>query len=137
MVVRSTVALLALTAVLLTAPAGAKAPDKIPVNISIRLDTTPRAVAPRGTFVYKGKLRSEKRACENNRVVTLWKVPEGTDIKENVGSQETPGTGKYAIESLANNDGEYYTTTPEVTLPGSGKVCKRGRSKSLIRDVQP
>ena len=118
-------------------PASAGGPEKIPVDISIRVDPNPRAVQERGKVFYVGKLRSEKRACENLREVTLWRITEGTDEKQNQGTNITNGAGKWAIVSYTNPDGEYFATTPKITLPGSGKVCKRGRSKSIIRDVMP
>jgi hypothetical protein len=113
-------------------PASAAAAKAIPVDISIRVDPNP----PRGTVPYVGKLRSEKRACENFRVVTLWRITEGFDIKESQGTFETNAAGKWAIDSQVNPDGEYFATTPKFTLP-SGKVCKRGRSESIIRDENP
>jgi len=68
-------------------------------------------------------------------VVTLWRITEGEDVKQSQGTYETGGNGKWAIISYTNTDGEYFATTPKITLPGSGKICKRGRSESIFRDV--
>ena len=136
MVARLTVALLALTAVVLAAPAGAKAPEKVSADLSIRVDMTPRKAAARGTFECQGKLRSEKRACENFRTVSLFRIPEGGGKAEVLGDYETPGNGKWSILVFANSDGTYFATTPKVNLP-SGTICKRARSKDLVRDVMP
>jgi len=136
MVKRLLLAILLAAALSLAAqPVSAGGPEKIPVDISIRVDPNPRAEQARGKVFYVGKLRSEKRACENNRVVTLWRITEGEEVKQSQGTYETGGNGKWAIISYTNTDGEYFATTPKITLPGSGKICKRGRSESIFRDV--
>jgi hypothetical protein len=117
-------------------PVSAAAPERVSADLSIRVDMTPRKAAARGTFEYQGKLRSEKRACENFRTVSLFRTPEGGGKPVVLGDYETPGNGKWSILVFANSDGTYFATTPRVNLP-SGTICKRARSKDLIRDVMP
>ena len=133
MVVRSSIALLALSAGFLAAPADAGGPKKFSAELSIRIDSNPRASQARGTVPYVGKLRSQKRACENGREVTLWRITEGSEIKQSQGSSITNGAGKWAVDSQVNPDGEYFATTPKITLL-NGNICKRARSESIIRD---
>ncbi len=122
-------ALLLMALAIVALPASAAAPEPIPADLSIRVDPNP----PRGTVPYVGKLRSEKRACENFRFVTLWRITEGETDKQSQGTSETNAAGKWAIDSQVNPDGEYFATTPKYLLP-SGRVCKRARSESIFRD---
>jgi hypothetical protein len=114
-------------------PASAAAPEKFDTQVTLKVDTTPRA---RGTFSWEGRVKSAKDSCENNRLVTLYTVPEGGGEPVSRGDSTTGKDGKYAVIVDANYDGEYYSEASKRTL-ANGTVCKFGRSKSVVRDVVP
>lgn len=117
-------------------PASAAAPQKYPTEVTLKIDMTPRAAAARGTFSWEGRVKSAKDSCENQRLVALYTVPEGGGKPVFRGDSTTGQNGKYAVIVDANYDGEYYAEASKRTL-GNGKICKFGRSESIIRDVAP
>ena len=120
----------------LAQPAEAAAPAKFDTKVTLKVDMFPRAVTARGTFSWEGKVKSSKDTCENKRFVTVYTVPEGGGKPVNRGEDLTGPDGKYSVLVDANYDGEYYAEAAKKTLP-NGKVCKFGRSESIIRDIQP
>jgi hypothetical protein len=129
-------ALLVAAVACLAQPAGAAAPEKFDTKVTLKIDMTPRAHAARGTFSWEGRVKSAKDACENNRVVTLYTVPEGGGKPVDRGDSTTGKDGKYAVLVTANYDGEYYAEAAKRTL-GNGNLCKLGRSESIFRDNMP
>ena len=117
-------------------PATAAAPQKFPTEVTLKVDMSPRAQLARGTFSWEGRVKSANEACENKRLVTLYTVPDGGGKPVIRGDSTTGQDGKYAVIVDANYEGEYYAEASKRTL-GNGKVCKFGRSESIIRDFTP
>lgn len=130
-------ACVAILAAVSAQPALSAAPQKFDTTVTLKVDMTPgRSAAPRGTFAWHGKVKSEKDECENKRFVGLWTIPEGGGSPVLRGKDLTGPDGKWLIPVEANYDGEYYAEAAKRTL-GSGKICKLGRSESYIRDIMP
>jgi hypothetical protein len=83
----------------------------------------------RGTFAYRGKLRSEQDRCEPAREITLYRKTEATPA-EAVGEAVTNDRGKYSIVLFANPPGKYFSVVSRSSYGGTGHehVCKGDKS---------
>lgn len=129
-VVSGAVAILALVAFAVPASAG----NKIPTKLTLKRAFVREAPNHRGKTSFFGKVKSDKKACEDGRLVTLMRRVE-TGEKQEVGSDNAEADGSYSVIVQLLIPGDYYTVT-NVTSVGN-KVCGKAKSKPIPRRLSP
>ena len=76
---------------------------------------------------FKGKVKSQKKACKKNRKVTVKRVRSGSDQK--IGSTKSNKKGKWRVDTAPAQNGKYYAVAKKKSK--NNYVCKKGKSPKI------
>lgn len=119
-----------------TALAGTAAAHTFVAGTSLSIHKAPTGVTkPGATVSIYGKLQSPRRTCRANRVVKLFQVAAGPDIR--LAKDRTDSEGTYGFSRQPTKDIKVYTrfSGSLESSYGHSHECLRSRSSKLLIEV--